>query len=173
MQAAVNLGCESHPALVRKTPASTDIVILRELVRRRNLRKQLALRPISRMPIDGRKLSTCVVACGLIALRDQEFASWFMRLFFQIFDVAIETYIWVVFAFAVWSWLTGLNAISASHESVQIIGKFLRKATDPALNPIRYFIPVLNGVDASPVFSIMILMTAQYLILLYILPTYF
>jgi YggT family protein len=96
-----------------------------------------------------------------------------MRLFFQIADIAIETYVWVVFAFAVMSWLTGLNAVSASNEGVQIIGKYLTKATDPALKPIRYFIPVLNGVDASPVFSIMILMSIQYLILLYILPTYF
>ncbi len=96
-----------------------------------------------------------------------------MRLFLQIVGIAIETYIWVVFAFAVMSWLTGLNAVSASNERVRNIGKYLTKATDPALNPIRYFIPVLNGVDASPVFSIMILMSIQYLIVLHILPTYF
>lgn len=96
-----------------------------------------------------------------------------MRLFFQIADIAIETYIWVVFAFAVMSWLTGLNAVSASNERVQVITKYLTKATDPALKPIRYVIPVLNGVDPSPLFSILLLMSMQYLILLYILPTYF
>ena len=96
-----------------------------------------------------------------------------MRLFLQFVGIAIEAYIWVVFAFAVLSWLTGLNAVSASDARVQVIGRYLTKATNPALNPIRYFIPVLNGVDASPVFSIVILMSIQYLILLHILPTYF
>jgi YggT family protein len=124
--------------------------------------------------MDGKNLSTCVVAGGLIVFAaDQEFAGWFMRLFFQVVGIAIETYIWVVFAFAVMSWLTGLNVVSARNARVQTVGKYLTRATDPALNPIRYFIPVLNGVDASPVFSILILMTIQYLILLHILPTYF
>ena len=96
-----------------------------------------------------------------------------MRQFLLLVVVAIETYVWVVFAFAVWSWLTGLNAISAGSERVQTVGKYLRIATNPALNPIRAVIPVHNGVDPSPVFSIMILMTTQYFILFYILPTYF
>lgn len=95
-----------------------------------------------------------------------------MRLFFQIADLAIETYIWVVFAFAVLSWLTGLNAISAGDARVRIIGKYLTKATDPALKPIRYVIPVHNGVDPSPLFSIILLMSLQYLIVLYVLPAY-
>ena len=96
-----------------------------------------------------------------------------MRLFFQIVGIVIETYIWVVFAFAVMSWLTGLNAVSADNARVRTISKYLTKATDPALNPIRFFFPPLNGVDASPVFSIIILMSVQYLLLLHIIPKYF
>jgi len=96
-----------------------------------------------------------------------------MRLFFQIVSIAIETYIWVVFAFAVMHWLTGFNVLSAENARVKVVGKYLAKATDPALNPLRYFIPPVNGVDATPLFSIIILMATNYFILLYILPTYF
>ena len=96
-----------------------------------------------------------------------------MRLVFQVVDVAIEIYIWLVFAVAVMSWLKGFNVVSADSPGVAAIGKFLAKVTDPGLRPIRYLFHPRNGVDASPVFSIVFLMSIRYVILLYILPTYF
>jgi YggT family protein len=51
-----------------------------------------------------------------------------------------------------------------------MIGEFLYRITEPALRPIRNFLPNLGGIDISPVVLFLIIIFIRYVIALYILP---
>jgi YggT family protein len=124
-------------------------------------------------PSAGRSVSACLAAGRPVALHHWlETRSRFMRLVLQVVDTALSVYLWVIFAVAVMAWLKGFKLIDAANGIVVGVDKFLTGITEPALIPLRYVVPVRNGVDPTPLVSIMILMAIQYLILIYILPAY-
>ncbi len=51
---------------------------------------------------------------------------------------------------------------------VYTISEFLHRITEPALRPIRRIVPLLGGVDISPVVLILLLIFAQNLIIEYL-----
>ena len=72
-------------------------------------------------------------------------------------DTVLELYIWVVIASVILSWLVAFNVINTRNTFVHQIGEFLHRATEPALRPIRSFLPSLGGIDISPVVLILAL----------------
>ena len=60
-------------------------------------------------------------------------------------------YFWAIIVSAVLSWLIAFNVINTSNRAVYTIVDFLYRITEPALRPIRRFIPNLGGIDISPV----------------------
>ena len=60
-------------------------------------------------------------------------------------------YFWIVVASVVLSWLVGFNVINPYNPAVRGIQTFCYRATEPALKPIRRFLPDLGGLDISPV----------------------
>jgi YggT family protein len=83
---------------------------------------------------------------------------------FLIVDL-IEIYIWIVIASAVLSWLVAFNVVDARNQIVGTIGGLLYRVTEPALAPIRRFMPDLGGIDISPVILIFGLFILQRLVL--------
>ncbi len=79
----------------------------------------------------------------------------------RIVIIAIDLYIWVVIIGAILSWLVAFNIVNTSNRVVYMIGDFLYRITEPALRPIRRFIPNLGGVDISPVILILGLFFVQ------------
>ena len=79
-------------------------------------------------------------------------------------DTVINLYIWVLIISAVMSWLIAFNVINTSNRAVYMISDFLYRVTEPALRPIRRFIPSLGGVDISPVILILLLAFLRRLI---------
>ncbi len=75
----------------------------------------------------------------------------------QILIVAINLYIWVVIISAILSWLIAFSVVNTSNRFVFAMWDFLHKITEPALRPIRRFLPNLGGVDISPVVLILLL----------------
>lgn len=75
--------------------------------------------------------------------------------------IAIDLYIWVVIVSAILSWLIAFNVVNTSNRLVYTVSDFLWRLTEPALRPIRRFMPNLGGVDISPVILILILFFAQ------------
>lgn len=67
----------------------------------------------------------------------------------QVIYLIIGFYMWVLIASGVLSWLLAFNIVNQSNEFVAKIGAMLRQLTEPALRPIRKFVPTLNGVDLS------------------------
>ncbi len=75
----------------------------------------------------------------------------------QIVIFAIGFYIWLVIGSAILSWLVAFSVVNTSNRFVFALWDFMHKVTEPALRPIRRFLPNLGGVDISPVVLILLL----------------
>ena len=75
--------------------------------------------------------------------------------------VVIDLYVWVLIISVVMSWLVSFNIINTSNRVVHVIADFLYRLTEPALRPIRRFMPHLGGIDISPVVLILLLWFLQ------------
>jgi YggT family protein len=84
-----------------------------------------------------------------------------MNPFLWLVDTLITLYIWILIASAVLSWLVAFNVVNTRNPIVHSIGDFLYRITEPALRPIRNFLPNLGGIDISPVILILLLLFAQ------------
>jgi YggT family protein len=96
-----------------------------------------------------------------------------MRALFLVIDLALEIYIWIVIAMAIFSWLVAFNVVNTRNPVVHMVGDFLYRLTDPVLRPIRNMMPNLGGIDISPVILFLIIIFIRYVIALYILPNVF
>ncbi len=65
--------------------------------------------------------------------------------------VALNLYWFVVIISVILSWLVQFNVVNTQNQFVSMIGEFTWRATEPALRPIRRFVPNLGGLDISPI----------------------
>ena len=79
----------------------------------------------------------------------------------QILIIALNIYVWMVIASAILSWLVHFGVINTRNQFVSMIGEFLWRVTEPALRPIRRFMPNLGGIDISPIILILIIYFVQ------------
>jgi len=96
-----------------------------------------------------------------------------MRALFLVIDLALELYLWIVIAMAIFSWLVAFNVVNTRNHAVAVIGDFLYRITEPVLRPIRNMLPNLGGIDISPVILFLIIVFIRYVIAIYILPNVF
>lgn len=75
----------------------------------------------------------------------------------QILRVAIDLYIWAIIISAILSWLVAFNVVNTSNRFVYMVGDFLYRVTEPALRPIRKVLPIMGGIDLSPIVLILVL----------------
>ena len=78
--------------------------------------------------------------------------------FLWLISTLIWTYIYILIAAAVMSWLVAFNVLNAHNPTVRMIWNFLYQITEPALRPIRAVLPSLGGIDISPLILIIGLM---------------
>lgn len=83
---------------------------------------------------------------------------------------ALDIYIWILIASAVYSWLFAFNVINSRNQFVNMLGRFLFNVTEPVLKPIRRFMPDLGGVDISPIVVFILIYLIQQLIVYYLYP---
>ena len=76
----------------------------------------------------------------------------------------IDLYIWVLILAVIASWLISFNVINTTNRVVYVVVDFLYRATEPALRPIRRFMPNLGGLDISPVVLVLLLIFAKDLL---------
>lgn len=84
-------------------------------------------------------------------------------------DWVIQAYIWVLIVSAVLSWLLAFGIVNRHSPVVSQVGQFCYKATEPALRPIRRFMPLIGGVDLSPLILILLLMFLRNLLFEYVI----
>ena len=75
--------------------------------------------------------------------------------------IAIKFYIWVVIGWVIMSWLVNFNVVNRSNRLVHALGDILHRLTEPALKPIRQYMPNLGGIDLSPMALILALIFVQ------------
>ena len=75
--------------------------------------------------------------------------------------VALDFYKWVVIIWVIMSWLVAFNVINTRNQVVHMIGSMLQQLTEPAMRPIRRFVPNLGGVDISPLILILLIFFLQ------------
>ena len=77
---------------------------------------------------------------------------------------ALNIFIWILIANAIFSWLYAFNVINTRNQFVSMIGRALHHMTEPVLRPIRRFMPNLGGLDLSPIVVFLaIFIIRQYL----------
>jgi len=79
----------------------------------------------------------------------------------------IQIYIYILIASAILSWLIAFNVVNMRNQVVAMIAEALWRLTEPALRPIRRFLPNLGGLDISPVILILLLIFVQNLLFEY------
>ena len=93
-----------------------------------------------------------------------------MKALFLVIDLALTLYIYLLIAAAVLSWLIAFNVVNMRNQFVAMVADFLYRITEPALRPIRRFMPNLGGIDISPIFLILIIIFIQLVIRIYVIP---
>ena len=78
---------------------------------------------------------------------------------------ALEFYMYAVILNVILSWLVAFNVVNVSNRFVYLVGDFLHRITEPALRPIRRYLPKLGGLDISPLVLIVLLLFAQRFVL--------
>ncbi len=76
----------------------------------------------------------------------------------QLLDVVLELYQIVLIVWVVLSWLVSFNVVNTANGFVRGAMNVLWRLTEPALRPIRRFVPMVSGLDFSP----LILLLAIY-----------
>jgi YggT family protein len=80
-------------------------------------------------------------------------------------NLVINLYIWIIIAGAIMSWLMAFNVINPYNQFVRSVWMGLNALTEPALRPIRRFLPDLGGIDISPMVLILICWFIQIVVL--------
>ena len=73
----------------------------------------------------------------------------FLYAFANILDMALNIYLWIIFARAILSWV--------NPDPYNPIVQFLYKVTEPVLYPIRRMMPYGAGIDFSPLIVILVI----------------
>ena len=86
----------------------------------------------------------------------------------SLIDVVIQIYIWILIASAVLSWLLAFGIVNRYNPIVSRVGQFCNALTEPVLRPIRRVLPLIAGVDLSPLVLILLLMFLRNLLFEYV-----
>lgn len=96
-----------------------------------------------------------------------------MRAILDVILIALQLYVWIIIAAAIFSWLIAFGVVNTSNRFVATVGEALWRLTEPALRPIRNFMPNLGGIDVSPIILLLIIFLIQRVIAYYIYPYVF
>ncbi len=62
----------------------------------------------------------------------------------------LELYTWALIISVILSWLYQFNVINTANQYILMVSNFFYRITEPALRPIRRWMPKLGGIDISP-----------------------
>ena len=96
-----------------------------------------------------------------------------MRALLDVILILLNLYIYLLVAAAILSWLIAFNVVNTRNQFVSMVANFLYQITEPALRPIRSFLPNLGGIDISPVILIVIIILIERVIQYYVYPNVF
>jgi len=78
-----------------------------------------------------------------------------MNALFFLIDTVLEIYLFFIFVWVIMSWLISFGVVPTYNRFVVGLMDFLYRVTEPALGRIRQFLPVMGGIDLSPIILIL------------------
>lgn len=96
-----------------------------------------------------------------------------MRALLDVLFVVLDLYVWVLIASAVLSWLYAFNVVNTRNQFVSMIGNTLYQLTEPVLAPIRRRLPIMGGLDLSPIVALLGIFLIKSIIAHYVYPNVF
>ena len=89
----------------------------------------------------------------------------------QTIVLALDIYWWLIIASAIFSWLYAFNVVNSRNQFVGSDRQLPATAlTEPALRPIRRFMPDLGGIDISPIILLLIIFFLRQFLLTTVAP---
>jgi len=88
-----------------------------------------------------------------------------MRELLGFISMVIQLYIYIIFASAIMSWLMAFNVVNPYNQFVRSLWGAFNALTEPALRPIRRWLPDLGGIDISPLVLILICVFIQWVVI--------
>ncbi|MFD2205066.1 YggT family protein [Kiloniella antarctica] len=82
----------------------------------------------------------------------------------QVISIALDLFKWALIISAIMSWLVAFNVINTSNQFVNSLGTFLYRITEPALRPIRRYVPSIGGMDLSFIVLLLIIIFLQLML---------
>lgn len=83
---------------------------------------------------------------------------------FWLAEELLSLYTWAIIIAAVLSTLSAFGVLDTRNKIVWTISDFFYRVTEPALRPIRRFMPNLGGIDLSPLILILLLQAARMIL---------
>lgn len=96
-----------------------------------------------------------------------------MDIILDVILLILRFYWWVVILMIIMSWLFAFNVINGRNEFVATIWRIVNALTEPALRPIRRFMPNLSGIDISPLILFLAIYILERVIIEYLRPAAF
>ena len=96
-----------------------------------------------------------------------------MKSVFILLDSLFQLYLWVVIINAVLSWLVAFNIINTSNRFVYRLIELSYNLSEPLLRKIRNVVPIIAGIDFSPVILILLLIFLRNLLFEFFAPNLF
>jgi YggT family protein len=113
-------------------------------------------------PDVGRSLAQLRSGGGVVRVRARiGSVRQMIRTLFWLLDELLSLYIWAVILAAVFSMLASFGVLDTRNRIVWTIGDFLYRLTEPALRPIRNFLPSFGNIDLSPLILLLLLQAAR------------
>ena len=88
----------------------------------------------------------------------------------QTIVLALDIFWWIIILSAIFSWLYAFNVVNPRNQFVGAIGNMLFRITEPALAPIRRFMPDLGGIDISPIILLLLIFFVRQFLLTTVAP---
>ncbi len=79
----------------------------------------------------------------------------------------LNIYFWIVIIAVVASWLVGFGVINAYNPVARQILNVLRALTEPVFRVVRKVIPIIGGLDLSPLIVCLLIAFLQYALIYY------
>ena len=93
-----------------------------------------------------------------------------MRPIVIVLILAIQLYMYIVFAAVIMSWLIAFNVVNTRNQFVAMVAEFLYRITEPVFALVRRWIPPFGGLDLSPLVVGFGLLLLQLYLEGYVLP---
>lgn len=75
----------------------------------------------------------------------------------EVLKYILWIYGWLIVLQVVFSWLIAFNIVNTYNRTVAMVLDFLYRVTEPVMRPLRRLIPVMGGLDITPMIVLLII----------------